>query len=109
MTPSVRILLSQIATFEMQHRAGITPSCGALCEFFETAKEARRELDAVDRGLVPPASRVPPLELERLDSADAIRCQVDVPVGRVARALLVALGRKDGDLVTVIGASPRGA
>jgi hypothetical protein len=115
---SMRILLSQIATFEMQHRAGLNPSCGALSEFFETAREARRELDAVTAGLVPPPAPAAPLSaarhgdellLEPLGAEEAIRLYADVPVGRVARALLVALGRKDGDPVTMIGLAPRGA
>jgi hypothetical protein len=114
MTTSIRILLAQIATFEQQHRAGLNPGCGALSEFFDTAKQAREDVAAFDHGLTPPSapsqptSFVPraPLAFEPVD--EAIQVRVDVPVGRVARALLVALGRKDGDPVTVIGV-PRGA
>jgi len=109
-TPSIRVLLSQIATFEQQHRAGITPSWFALAEFFAAAREVQAEVDALDRGLTPPpaAPRVgrttsmDGFALEGVD--DAVSVRVDVPIGRVARALLVALGRADGDPARVIGA-----
>jgi hypothetical protein len=59
MTNSIRRLLAQIATFEAQSKAGLTPLPGELIEFFETAREARRDVRALDSGMLPPEQKAP--------------------------------------------------
>lgn len=53
MTPAVRNLLTQIRQFEQLHRAGLVPTVCAMSDFFETAREARADVEAFDRGLTP--------------------------------------------------------
>ncbi len=92
---NIRSLLAQIATFEQQHRAGLTPPCSALAEFFETARAARQDVEAIDSGLTSPgAARVPsarPVALERFDGP-AVELTARVPVAVMARAVLEQLG-----------------
>lgn len=115
MTSNIRILLAQIATFEQQHKAGLNPPCSALAEFFETARLARLDVDAVDRGFVDaprplrtvgigetmrdavaslkaappsPASRV---AVDRIEG-QAVQLVARVPLALMARAVLEELG-----------------
>lgn len=94
-TTSLRALLAQIATFEQQQRAGINPGPAALAEFFDTARDARLELDAVDRAgdarQAAPAARPAMANLERLEGDFTIR--VSAPLARVAVGVLNELQR----------------
>lgn len=109
-TASIRILLAQIATFEQQHRAGLNPPCSALAEFFETAREARLDVEAIDRGLWPGA-------LQGVRQADAVPApapvtkatfervgDVRLPGGEVARFAKALLDALDRSTVTAVGA-----
>lgn len=91
MTSTIRLLLAQIARFEKQHKAGLTPSCTALAEFFDTAREARHELDALERGVQPPPpSASSGLMLERVEG---VPLRMTLEFAPTARAVLEALPR----------------
>lgn len=115
MTNSMRILLAQIATFEAQHKAGITPPCSALAEFFDTARLARLDVDAFDRGLALPdeAPLAPPrapLTFDRVDEG-VVELRATVPLAPMARAVLERLattppGRRI--VIETVGGGPAG-
>ena len=112
MTGNLTILLAQIDVLRAQHKAGIVPPFGALDDLFDYAGLVKLDLASL-AGVFDPATAGPaaapaatPLRLDALDESIAVH--VDVPIGRVARALLVALGRADADPVTLIGGARRG-
>ncbi len=110
MTKNIRALLAQIATFEAQSKAGLTPLPVEMVEFFETARLARLDVRAADTGMVPDAAPAPtraPLALERLEGVLELTARVPLPV--MARAVLDELDRQ-GSIVTriPIGGGPCG-
>lgn len=109
MTQNIRSLLAQIAIFEAQNKAGITPLPGELVEFFETAKLARLDVRAHDTGMAFPGqvhTVSPPLALERLDGR-SVEVFARVPLPLIARAVLDELGAQDaGAKRIVIGGGP---
>jgi hypothetical protein len=112
MTANVRALLAQIATFEAQNKAGLTPLPGELIEFFETARQARLDVRAFDNGMPLPGER-PTLEqlasaLERVNG-DVVELTARVPIGVMARAVLDKLGVEPAGKPVAIGRGPCGA
>lgn len=90
MTDSIRRLLAQIATFEAQSKAGLTPLPGELIEFFETAREARRDVRALESGMLPPEQKAPRVSPAVFIPIDTIGTR---PLGRVAALMLDELHR----------------
>lgn len=99
MTTNIRALLTQIARFEKQQLAGVTPPVADLTEFFETARQARLEVAALDAGLRPPAIGAPllpplqsaPLRFVQLDPTRRVQFPVSLPLA--ARIVLEELPR----------------
>jgi hypothetical protein len=113
MTTSIRRLLDQIATFEAQNKAGLTPLPGELVDFFQTAREARIDVRVFDTGMTPPpqTEQVPPaapLAFERVEG-DSIELRASVPIPVVARAVLDAMGSREGRRVVITTARPASA
>jgi hypothetical protein len=109
MTSSIRALLAQIATFEAQSKAGLTPLPGEMIEFFETARIARVDVRAFDTGLVPPSEdqAMPPrapVAFEQLEGG-VVELTARVPLPSMARAVLDELGRHAIGKRIVIGAA----
>jgi hypothetical protein len=112
MTKNIRALLAQIATFEAQSKAGLTPLPVEMVEFFETARLARLDVRAADTGMVPDA-QVPPardtVTLERLDG-QVLELTARVPLPVMARAVLDELDRQAAVITRIrIGVEPCGA
>jgi hypothetical protein len=104
MTSNIRILLAQIATFEQQHRAGLNPGCSALAEFFETARLARMDVDAVDRGFEPPGAPVKavlPAGMPPRPTSAAVERLIDQVVELTARVPLPVMARAVLDQLVV--------
>lgn len=93
MTGNIRILLAQIATFEAQHKAGLTPPVTALAEFFDTARLAKLDVESFDRGMVQPSDReVPSLSapLQRYDE-EMVALITRMPLPLLTRAVILKL------------------
>lgn len=103
MTNSIRRLLTQVATFEAQSKAGLTPLPGEMIEFFETAREARLDVRAFDTGM-PPAPRAPQLSTPVERIGDSVELRASVPLSRVARLVLDGLPQA---VKTAAGEGPR--
>lgn len=97
MTGNIRILLAQIATFEAQHKAGLTPPVTALAEFFDTARLAKLDVETFDRGVAlpnerpaPPVTTPAPTPLERYDD-EMVQFVSRMPLALLTRAVTAKL------------------
>ncbi len=99
----IRMLVASIDLLRTQHRAGHTPPFGQVEEMFDIAAQVRDELPALETRLaVPPPSsssttRDARLQLESLDGV--VKLSLDVPLSRIARAVMAEMHRVDAGTV----------